>query len=121
MSRQPTGRPRGGQPGNQNRLKHGLYSKQVSIEDSDLLETMSEDLNKHELDLARVRLKTCLEKQLTAAPEDWLTYERAIAHYLGLIASSIHKNALLKERGGGDAFMTVMEMIRQVNEEDNVK
>jgi hypothetical protein len=71
--------------------------------------------------LARVRLKTCLEKQSTAAPEDWLAYERAIAYYLRLIVAVIQKNAEFKERGGGDAFMTVMEMIRQVNEEDNVE
>ena len=45
------------------------------------------DLTEHELVLARVRLKTCIEKQLTASPEDWLSYERAITHYLRLIAS----------------------------------
>lgn len=120
MSRKPTGRPRGGQPGNQNRLKHGLYSKQVSLEDSDLLETMPVDLIEHELALARVRLKTCLDKQLSAPPEDWLTYERAIAHYLGLIVSVIHKNGSLKDPGG-DAVQMVLEMIRQVNEEQNVQ
>ena len=120
MSRKPTGRPRGGQPGNQNRLKHGLYSKQVSLEDSQMLNTMSADLIEHELTLARVRLKTCLDKQLSAPPEDWLTYERAIAHYLGLIASVIHKNASRKAHGG-DAFQTVLEMIRQVNEEQGVQ
>jgi len=121
MSPQSTGRKRGGQPGNQNRLKHGLYEKQVSIEDGDLLESMPADLNKHELDLARIRLKTCIEKQLSATPEDWLGYERAISHYLQLIASLIQKNTLLTKERGGDAFITVMEMIRQVNEEDNVK
>jgi len=99
MSCPPSGRRRGGQPGNKNHLIHGLYSKQVSIEDSDLLESMPADLNQHELALARVRLKTCLEKQLTAAPEDWLTYERAIAYYLRLIVSVIQKNAEFKERG----------------------
>ena len=77
------------------------------------------DLTEHELVLARVRLKTCIEKQLTASPEDWLSYERAITHYLRLIASLIQKNA--ESDGPGDAFMTVMEMIRQVNEEDHVK
>ena len=121
MSREPTGRPRGGQPGNQNRLKHGLYAKQVSIEDSDLLESMSAELNVDELDLARIRLKSCLEKQLDAPPEDWLTYERAIAYYLRLIASLLNKNVSIKEHNGGSAFTTVMEMIRQVNEEQHVQ
>jgi len=119
MFRQPSGRHRGGQPGNQNRLKHSLYSKQVSMEDGAQLETMSQELTEHELALARVRLKTCLEKQLSAAPEDWLSYERALANYLHNIVALIHMNARNKNRGIDS--MTVMEMIRQVNEEQNVQ
>jgi hypothetical protein len=118
MSHQPSGRRRGGQPGNQNRLKHGLYSKKLSMEDTEQLESMSLYLTQHELALARVRLKTCLEKQLIAAPEDWLTYERAIARYLHDIVSSIHQNA--KNNNRSFAFLDAMEMIRQENEDQNV-
>ena len=122
MSRQPKASRRpGGQPGNQNHLIHGIYAKQLSSEDNDLLESMPADLTEHELALARVRLKTCLEKQLNSAPEDWLTYERAIAYYLRLIASLVQRNAAIKANSSGDAFITVMEMIRQVNEEDGLK
>ena len=122
MSRQPkASRKPGGQPGNQNRLVHGIYAKQLSSEDSEMLESMPVDLTEHELALARVRLKTCLDKQLNSAPEDFLTYERAIAYYLRLIATLVQRNAAIKANSPGDAFITVMEMIRQVNEEQGVK
>ena len=113
MLLQPSGRRRGGQPGNHNRLKHGLYSKQVSVEDDAELESMSMALTNQELALARVRLKTCLEKQLTAAPEDWLTYERAIARYLHDIVSTINKNVWNKKHGFDP--LAIEEMIRQRN------
>jgi hypothetical protein len=114
MSHPPTGRRRGGQPGNQNRLKHGLYSKHLAMDDTAKLESISLHLNRHELALARVRLKTCIEKQLSASPEDWLTYERAIARYLHDIVSSIHQNAKNNRRF---APLDFMEMIRQGNED----
>ena len=120
MSRNPTGRRRGAQPGNQNRLIHGIYSKQVSMEDSAQLESMPADLTGHELALARVRLKTCLDRQLTTSPEKWLAYERAIAYYLRLITSLIQKNASLKD-SGKEAVLTVMDFIREANEEQHVQ
>lgn len=88
------------------------------MEDRILLESLPEKLNRHELALARVRLKTCLNKQLGASPEDWLTYERAIARYLGLIVSSIHKNASLKDYG---ALMDsdIRNLIRRLNKVQN--
>ena len=117
---QPASRRRGGQPGNKNRLIHSMYSKQISAEESLELESMPLDASEFELALARVRLKTCLEKQQAAPPEQWLSYERAIAYYLRLITSTTHRNAVF-HRENKTAFMTVMEMIRQVNEEQGVK
>ena len=61
MSRQPSGRQRGGQPGNKNRLKHGLYSKQVSQEDSAELEFMALDRTENELALALFASKPALK------------------------------------------------------------
>ncbi len=107
MSHKPSTRHRGGQPGNQNRLKHGLYSKQVSMEDREQLDTMSVDLTRNELALARVRLMTCLEKQLSASPEDWLGYEKAAAYYLNVIVSLIHRNARDNRRAA--ASQSLME------------
>ncbi len=119
MTYKPTGRKRGGQLGNKNNLKHGIYSQQISIQDDEQANTMAPDSNTDELTFARIRLKECILKQQAAPPEDWLSFEKAITVYLGKIVSMVHHNAVL----GSDkksAFMTVMEMIRQVNEEQHV-
>ena len=120
MSTNPTGRKRGGQPGNQNRLLHGIYSKLVSNQDGHDVESMPPNQNEPELALARIRLKNCIEKQKAAPLEQWLAYEKTITHYLGMIAALTHRNAILGKEDT-PAMMTVMEMIRQVNEEQDVK
>ena len=119
MSRTPTGRPRGAPLGNQNNLRHGIYSRHISIQAEDDVQSMPDDQNQNELALARARLVACLEKQKDAPPEDWLIYERAIAHYLLAIATFIRNNAVLG-RDRKASLVTVLEMIRQVNEVENV-
>jgi len=115
-----TGRPRGAPLGNTNALKHGLYAQYISVSEEADLENMPPDKNAEELAIARVCLKRCLEKQAAAAsPEQWLDYDKQIAHYLRIIMALIHKNALL----GMDkraAYVTVMEMIAEVNKEQGV-
>ena len=120
MPNPPPKRTRGGQPGNTNHLKHGLYSSHISQKDEAELETMSTERNDHELALARVRLKECIFKQKNAPPEEWIRYEKAISHYIAIIVSNTNKNALLG-RDSRAAFVTVLEMIRQVNEQQGVK
>ncbi len=120
MTYKPTGRKGGGQPGNKNAIKHGIYSQHISIQDDEEVGPMPLDHNDDELAFARVRLKDCILKQQSAPPEEWLSYEKAITVYLAKIVAMVHHNAVL----GADkkeAFMTVMEMIRQVNEEQHVK
>jgi hypothetical protein len=112
-------RPRGAPPGNTNALKHGIYSQYISLSEDQELDPMPPDKNQDELALARVRLKNCLEKQQACPPDQWLDYERIITYYLRLIVSLTHKNALLG-RDRRTAYVTVMEMIQQVNEEQDV-
>ena len=97
----------------------GLYSRIISAQDDAGLQSMAPDQNSSELALARIGLKTCLEQQSKASPEVWLAYERTVTQYISLITSIIQKNALL-HRDDKEAFMTVMEMINQVNEEQGV-
>lgn len=113
-----TGRRRGAPEGNANALIHGLYSQHISATDSQALEPMPTDKNEDELALARVRLRDCMQRQLQE-PSRWLEYERVIACYLHLIVSLTHKNALLG-RDRRSSYITVMEMIQQVNEEQHV-
>jgi hypothetical protein len=119
MSRTPTGRARGGQPANTNHLRHGIYSRHISIQAEDDVESMPDNQNQNELALARARLVACLERQKEAPPEDWLIYEKAISHYLLSIATFIRNNAVLG-RDRKTSLVTVLEMIRQVNEKENV-
>jgi hypothetical protein len=119
MSHTPTGRPRGAPHGNQNNLRHGIYSRHISIQAEADVDSMPHDQNQDELALARARLVACLEKQKDAPPEDWLIYERAISHYLLAIATFIRNNAVLG-RDQKTSAVTVLEMIRQVNERENV-
>ena len=93
----PPARPRkrGAQPGNTNNLKHGIYSRHISIQADDDIEAMPEDQNHAELAMARARLVACLDRQSSAPPEDWLTYEKAIAQYLLAISKFVHNNAVL--------------------------
>ena len=120
MSYKPTGRKRGAQPENANALKHGIYSQLISVQDGEQVEPMPHDINTDELTFARTRLKSCILKQQTAPPEDWLSYEKAINAYLARIVAMVHHNAVLGEDKKA-AFMTVVEMIRQVNEQQHVK
>ena len=120
MTDKPIDRKRGAQPGNKNHLKHGIYSQHISVQDDEQVDAMPLDINSDELTLARVRLKECILKQQSAPPEDWLGYEKAINAYLSKIVAMVHHNAVLGEDKKA-AFMTVMEMIRQVNAEQNVQ
>ena len=120
MTYKPTGRKGGGQPGNKNGIKHGIYSQHISVQDDQQADAMPLDINNDELTFARIRLKDCILKQQTAPPEDWLSYEKAITTYLSKIVAMVHHNAVLGE-DKKTAFMTVLEMIRQVNEEQHVK
>ena len=116
----PTGRKRGAPVGNTNALKHGIYSRCISVTEDEELEPMPLDKSQHELALTRVRLMQCIQKQQEASAGDWLAYEKAIAYYLRIIVSLTTRNALLGQNRK-TAYITVMEMIRQVNEEQDVR
>ncbi len=119
-----TGRKRGAQRGNTNALKHGLYSEHISSlngpHGEHQLDAMPPDKNDSELALVRVLLKDLLKKRETASGQEWFKYERAIEHYLDKIISMTHKNAILG-RDGSTSLVTVMAMIRQINEEQDVR
>lgn len=116
-SRKP--RRRGAPPGNQNHLKHGIYSRHISVAADNEIQAMPQDQNQDELALARARLVACLEKQKDAPPEDWLIYERAISQYLLAIARFINNNAVIG-KDHKTSLVTVLEMIRQLNEREDV-
>jgi hypothetical protein len=64
------------------------------------LEALGLNRNELQLALARARLKALLEKQNAATPKDFLSYERAILHYLEHITVLIHRNQALAQQTG---------------------
>jgi hypothetical protein len=118
----PDKKPRrraGAQPGNSNALKTGLYSELVTVRDDTDSSSMPRDQSDQELALARIRLKELILEQRQAPPEQWLSFEKAIQHYIDRIANITHRNAIFGQQHGA-AFTTVMDMIRQANEEQDV-
>lgn len=115
-----TGQRRGAPARNTNAMTHGIYSRYISVTEEAGVENMPADKNRDELALARVRLTNCLQKQKECPPDLWLDYERLIAHYLRIIVSLTHKNAILGQ-DRRTAYVTVMEMISEINEEQGVR
>ncbi len=113
MPRKPTGRRRGGQPGNHNRLKHGMYARKLPIELELWLERRGLNHNHLDIDVARARLNQLLAKQAAAPPRDYLAYERAIQYYLDHITRLLHRNARsrLKPSFASQDLLTLVEML----------
>ena len=120
MARKPTGRPPGAPLNNINHLKHGLYSHHISVEDDEEDCAMSEDKTSAELTLARVRIKKILDKEGSVSPEEWISYEKALSHYLGQVITMLHKNSIFG-RDTKTPLLTIMDFIRQANEDQNVQ
>jgi hypothetical protein len=120
MTYKPTGRPRGAPLNNINHLKHGLYSNHISVKDDEQACPMSEDKTSDELALARSRIKKILDKQGSVSSQEWLSYEKAVSHYIGQVITMLHMNAVFG-RDKKAPLLTVMDFIRQANEDQNVK
>lgn len=82
MPRPATGRRRGGQPGNTNRLVHGLYSRRLPPDLMPDLNPRTQMDPEFEIALARIRLVGLLKAQQSASPRQFLSYERAVLAYL---------------------------------------
>ncbi len=115
MTYKPSGKPLGAPRGNHNRLTHGLYSQHISAQVESDLAGMSTDRTVDEIALLRYRLHWALDRQAKSPPAQQLSWEHVISDYLYRIATLINRNALLG-RDSRSSFVTVLEMIRQVNE-----
>jgi hypothetical protein len=117
--KRPPGR-KGAPLGNTNRLTHGLYSRHLSVHLDHDVSAFPIDQSTDELALARSRLNDLLEKQRDAPPEAWLGFETAVWRYINTIIACTQKNAILG-RDQRTSFVTVLEMIRQANEQQAVQ
>lgn len=98
MSRSPSGRRRGGQPGNTNRLVHGRYSSRLPRSLTWPANPRSGFDPEFEIALMRVHVSQLIERQSAAPPEHYLAYERAIFDGVGRILSLMVAGARRKRR-----------------------
>ncbi|HEY5903741.1 MAG TPA: hypothetical protein VIU39_14410 [Anaerolineales bacterium] len=115
------GRGGGAQPGNANALKHGLYSRHISIRDGEEMEGMAHDSNQPELAIARTRLEACLKRvEETTTLAEFLSLDAAIQGWVEKIGNMVHRNAILG-RDTRTAFVTILDYIRVNNDRQGVK
>ena len=110
-----------GKRGNTNALKHGLYSKHISIQDDIELIPMSGDQNPDELALARVSLAHVLDKRAASkTDDDYLRWDAAAAQWLNRINNMTEHNAIMG-KDSRTAFVTILEYIRVANAAQHLK
>lgn len=108
-------------PGNTNALKHGLYSKHISVSQTAEMKGMAADQNRDELALARAQLARLLDKQSEAKDlKTYLALEDKIILMLGAINNMTQHNAILG-RDTRTAFVTILDYIRVANDRQGVK
>ena len=121
----PSNRPRhkGGQPGNQNARKHGIYSRYMSVQVEDEIVGMSNRDLEDELALVRVRLANALDEYARAAEvrdtERMLRWDASILQHIDRIASL---KARMLEAGETESVVwtSLMDALRAANDQQKV-
>jgi hypothetical protein len=98
MPSSPSGRRRGGQSGNTNRLVHGLYSRRLPRSLTWPANPRTGFDSEFEIALMRVHVSQLIERQIAASPEHYLAYERAIFAGVGRILSLMVAGGRRKRR-----------------------
>ena len=112
---------RGGQKGNKNALKHGIYSKFILLAHDAALKGMSDTNVKDDLAMARVKFATAMNKQAdTADLKDWLSVELFCYYWLSKIMDC---KLRIKEvdQVAGSVFEDFMDAVRAANDRQNFK
>src|ERR1700690_1970623 len=114
MARERTGRRRGGQPGNKNALRHGIYSKcfsaaeELEVKDS-TIEGEQQLARKIVLYLARL-----LDFKSHTISELELSIIGHINDYL-ITINTLERTRLLARGHGGEIGQTIIEALRELN------
>lgn len=102
-----------GSPGNKNALKHGIYSSMVPDPGVD---NMPINSNRHEIALARSRLKSALtEYNKSTDTKDRLAWDFACRHWLDLIMTGINHN-VVRPQMEGTIYTTLLDALRAAND-----
>jgi len=121
----PTPFPRrpGGQPGNQNARKHGIYSRYISVRDNEEIVGMSNRDLDDELTLVRVRLTNALHEYTLATEkgdlEAKLRWDASILLHIDRIANL--KSRMFETGETEDCIWTsLMDALRAANDSQKV-
>jgi hypothetical protein len=117
-------RKKGGQPGNRNALKHGIYSHFIAVRDNLDMEGMSNNDHAEELALARVRLKSSIKQYNKAAEKGdkkaMIAWENTIRKYLETITTI--KSRFNEEQETEECvWTTIMEALRATNDREEAR
>jgi hypothetical protein len=114
-------KPSGGQKGNKNALKHGIYSKFILLAHDAALKGMSDKSVKDELAMACVCFIQAKENKDNATdPKDVIAWDAACHNWLSLI---INTKLQVKEvdQAAGTVFDTFFEAVERANDVQNIK
>ena len=120
----PKKKRRGGQPGNLNALKHGIYARFIAVRDNEEMADMPDKGHSDELAMARVRLVNAMDEYNKAKENgdqaNMVTWDNSIRRHLDTITTI--KTHMQMERESEDClWTTIMEALRATNDREQVK
>ena len=110
---------RGGQPGNQNAVKHGLYSKRFSPEEIENLSGMREGLT-DEIEVARVVLSRILDYMQEIEPQnmdiqDYVALQNLVAKHTATISRLMQVDKALTDAQNVGLGAQLLAALEDVN------
>jgi hypothetical protein len=111
----------GGQPGNMNHLKHGIYSHFIQVAEDAAQREMSEENFKDELMMARVCFSKAMQERTSATEtKEKLGWDFA-CHYWFESIVSIKGRTLEHKRMDDEVWTTLLQAVRAANDRQKVK
>ena len=120
----PEKRRKGGQKGNRNALKHGIYSRYIAVQDKEEMAGMTDKGHSDELAMARVRLVNAMEEYKMAKEKGdrvaMVNWDNSIRKHLDSI-TTIKSHILMERETEECVWTTIMEALRATNDREQVK
>ncbi len=121
MPKKTPPRKRGAQPKNINSLRHGIYSKFVTVADVSAMQGMSDHSLEDDLALARVQLVNAIDHRQDAEDSKTkLSWDLAAHYWLELIITAKLRNRDI-EQAAGVVWTSLIEAVRAANDKQVTK
>lgn len=117
-------RKRGGQPGNRNAMKHGIYTRFIAVKDDVEMAEMSNRDTGDELALARVRLVNAMEEYAKAVerrdPNGMTNWDSSVLRHLDMI-TSVKLRGIDERESETCLWESIMEALKAANDRQKVR